>query len=98
MGQSLHDGGLTRTGLTDEYRVILGATAENLQYAAYLLVASYHGIELTILGSFVEVDGKSVEKAIPLILIVCKISVHGVSIIKILFFMFISTQCNFRFI
>ena len=77
MSKALHNGCLTRTGLTYQYRIILGATAKNLQYATNLLIATYHGVELTALCRLVEIDGKAVQEAILLVLIVCKVTVHS---------------------
>src|SRR5690242_2749987 len=44
--QAFDNSGLTNTCLTDQHRVILGATAENLDDAQDFHVASNHGIEL----------------------------------------------------
>ena len=55
--QSLHDGGLTRTGFTYQDRIVLGAAGEYLQHAAYLLVTSYHGVQLPLACVLHQVPG-----------------------------------------
>ena len=47
MGQALDDGRLTCTRLADEDGVVLGSSAENLQQASYLIVATDDGVELS---------------------------------------------------
>ena len=55
--QSLHDGGLAGARLADEDGVVLGAAGEYLQHAAYLLVTSYHGVQLALPGVLHQVPG-----------------------------------------
>ena len=57
LGKSLGDGGLTGTRFAYEHRVVFGASAKNLEHAAYLLVTSDYGVEFARAGAFVEVDG-----------------------------------------
>ena len=57
VSETLGDGGLSHTRLTDQTGVVLGAAAENLEHAAYLLVSADHGVELARAGAFVEIDG-----------------------------------------
>ena len=53
VGESFHDGCFSCSRFSYEYGVVLGASAEYLQYAPYLFVASYHGVELAALCRFV---------------------------------------------
>ncbi len=46
-GQSLYDGCLSCSRFTYQYRVVLCAARQNLQHAAYLVVAAYHRVELS---------------------------------------------------
>ena len=55
VGDTLGNSCLTDTCLADEYRVVLRAARENLQYAAYLLIATNDGIETSRTRSLVEV-------------------------------------------
>ena len=53
--QALGDGGLADAGLTDEHRVVLGATREHLDDASDLLVAPDDRVELALAGVLGEV-------------------------------------------
>src|ERR1022692_1296461 len=46
--QPFHDGRLAHTGFTDQHRVVLGAPAQNLNYALQFSVAADQGIELAV--------------------------------------------------
>ena len=48
LGESLDDGGLARTRLTYQDRVVLGSARENLQHAAYFFISAYHRVELAV--------------------------------------------------
>ena len=67
--QTFGDGGLAHAGLADEDGVVLGAAAEDLQHAAYLLVAPDDGVELAGLGQLVEVLGVLVQGVHRLLLV-----------------------------
>ncbi len=64
LGQPLGDRCLSGSRLADEHRVVLGASAQDLQYTANLVVASDHRVELAASRAFVEVDGILVERII----------------------------------
>ena len=53
--QTLHDGRLTRSRLTDKYRVVLRASREDLQHAPYFVVAADDGVEFSRTGIFHQV-------------------------------------------
>ena len=53
--QALHDGGFTRTRLTNKNRIIFSTTAQNLQDSTNLLITTDDGVELAILSPFHEV-------------------------------------------
>ena len=57
LGQTFHDGGLTRARFTDEDRVVLRTARQNLQHASYLVVTAYHWVELAFAGIVDEVLG-----------------------------------------
>ena len=57
LGQPLDDSRLARTGLADEDGGGFGAAAQNLQHAAYLLVAADDGVELALAGLGHQVAG-----------------------------------------
>ena len=57
VGQTLYNGGLTRTRLTNQDRVVLGPSAQDLQHATYLFVTSNHGVQFATTSCFAEVDG-----------------------------------------
>mmetsp|Transcript_24617 Transcript_24617/g.41127 ORF Transcript_24617/g.41127 Transcript_24617/m.41127 type:complete len:578 (+) Transcript_24617:1095-2828(+) len=54
--KALRDGGLAHTGLTNQARVVLGTTAQNLGHAFDLLGASNHGVELALLRLLGEIS------------------------------------------
>src|SRR5690606_28101647 len=59
--ESLDDGGLADAGLTDQHRVVLGATAQHLHHALDLLVAHDDRVELALAGRLGEVAPELVE-------------------------------------
>ena len=56
-GQSLDDGRLARSRFTYQDGVVLGASAQYLQHAAYLVVAPDDGVELALPGQLHQVFG-----------------------------------------
>ena len=60
--EALRDGGLADTGLTDQYRVILGATGQDLHDAPNLLITTDDRIDLAGPGSGSEVATVFVER------------------------------------
>ncbi len=59
--EALDDGGLADAGLTDEHRVVLGATAEDLHHPLGLAVAADHRVELLVACELGEVAPELVE-------------------------------------
>ena len=57
LGQTFHDGGLTRARFTYQDRVVLRTARQNLQHASYLVVTAYHRIELALTGIVDEILG-----------------------------------------
>ena len=57
LGQSFYDGGFAHAGLADQHRVVLGATGEDLDDAADLLIAPDHRVEFAFLGRGGQVGG-----------------------------------------
>src|ERR1044072_7155132 len=55
LGQALHDRRLADTGLADQHRVVLGATAQHLPDATNLVVAPDDWVELAFPGAFGQV-------------------------------------------
>ena len=55
LGEALDDGRLAGAGLADEHGVVLGAAAEHLHGAAYLVVAADDRVELALAGLLGEV-------------------------------------------
>ncbi|CRH75362.1 Protein of uncharacterised function (DUF3170) [Chlamydia trachomatis] len=53
--QSLDDGGLTNAGFTDQNRIVLGATREDLHDALHLDTTTNHRVELVIASSLGQV-------------------------------------------
>ena len=66
---SIHDflcdafryGCLTHTWFSDQYRIILCPSAEDLQYSSYLLVSSDYRIEFSLRCPFVKIDSEPAE-------------------------------------
>ena len=56
MRQTFDNRCLTHTGFTNEDRVVLCSTGEDLQHAANLVVATDDRVEFARLGAFAEVD------------------------------------------
>ena len=56
MCQTFGDSGLTHPWLTDQDRVVLCTTAQNLQYTTDFIVTANHRVEFTATGTFVQVD------------------------------------------
>ena len=61
-GETLGDGGLADAGLTDEHRVVLGPTGQDLDGAPDLVVAPDDGIETTVTGGLGEVRAELLER------------------------------------
>ena len=55
--QSLYDGCLTGTRFTDKHRIVLGASAQDLEYTTYFLVTTDYRVQLTGTCGFYQVDG-----------------------------------------
>ena len=64
LGQTFHDGGLTDTGLADQHRVVLGATAQHLHDAPNLVVPTDNWVELAFAGAFGQVGGVLLQRLI----------------------------------
>ena len=64
LGQPLHHGGLTHSGLANQHGVVLGASREHLAHPSNLGVPTNHGIEFAVLGAFGEVDAELLERAL----------------------------------
>ena len=56
--QALHYGSLAHARLTDEDRVVLGASAQDLQHPTNLIISSDDGVEFALLRTLAEVDCK----------------------------------------
>ena len=61
LGQALDNGGLTHAGLTDEHRVVFGATLQDLDGSADFIVAANHRVQLADAGTFGQVDAVFLE-------------------------------------
>ena len=59
--QTLHDGTLAHTGLTDQDGVVLLSSSQNLDDALNLLLTSYTGIQRAVDGSLRQVGAEGVE-------------------------------------
>ena len=55
LGQALYHGSFSHPGFTDQNRVILGASAQYLDYAANLLVTPNHRVQLPVHGALRQV-------------------------------------------
>ena len=64
LGQTFHDGGLTDTGLADQHRVVLGATAQHLHDASNLVVPTDNWVEFAFAGAFGQVGGVLLQRLI----------------------------------
>ncbi len=62
--QAFGDGRLAHAGLADQHRVVLGATAQDLDGAADFLVAPDHRIELALAGILGEVSGVFLQRVV----------------------------------
>ena len=62
LGQALDDRGLADSGFSDQHRIVLGPALQDLDRPADLLVAADHGIELALLGSLGQIDGKALQR------------------------------------
>ena len=54
--KTFHNGGLTRTRLTYQYRVVLGSTAQDLKHTADFVVTADNRVEFALLCAFAKVD------------------------------------------
>ena len=75
--QAFDDGRLARAGFADQDGVVLGSSAQYLQHAAYLLVASDDGVELAFACPLAEVLCVLVERTFLLLVVVGLIGVHS---------------------
>ena len=64
LGQTFHDGGLTDTGLADQHRVVLGATAQHLHDASNLVVPTDNWVEFAFAGALGQVGGVLLQRLI----------------------------------
>ncbi len=55
--QTFHDGSLADTGLPDQHRVVLGATAQNLDHTPDFGIAPDHRVKLALTGPGSQVGG-----------------------------------------
>ena len=69
LGQPLHDGCFTHTGLTQQHRVVLGAATEDLDDPLDLIAAADHRIHIALLGDLGEVATEGLESGRLLILV-----------------------------
>ena len=70
MGQTLHDGSLAGARLTDEHGIVLGASGQNLQDTANLLVTTDHGVEFALAGLVHKIAGIELQGFLLLLLVV----------------------------
>ncbi len=63
-GQALDDGGLADAGFADQYRIVLGAPAQDLHGAADFLIAADHRIQLALAGEFDQIAAISLQRLI----------------------------------
>jgi hypothetical protein len=56
LGEALDDGGLADAGLTDQYRVVLGAALQHLDRATDFVVATDDRVQLAVAGAFREIN------------------------------------------
>ena len=64
LGQALDDRGLADAGLTDQHRVVLGATGQHLHDATNLVVAPDDRVELAFAGALGQVGGVLLQRLI----------------------------------
>ncbi len=64
LGQALDDRGLADAGLTDQHRVVLGATAQHLHDATNLVVAPDDRVELALARALGQVGGVLLQRLI----------------------------------
>ena len=64
LGQALHDRGLADAGLTDQHRVVLGATGQHLHDAANLVVPPDDWVEFAFAGPLGQVGGVLLQRLI----------------------------------
>ena len=57
LGHSLHNRRFTNPRFTQQDRVVLGTSGQDLKHPAYLIIPSDHRIDFPFLSSFVQVDG-----------------------------------------
>ncbi|MNH05054.1 hypothetical protein D3C79_643670 [compost metagenome] len=62
LGQAFGDGGFTDTGLTDQQRVVLAPTGEDLRHALDFELATDQRIDAPLTGLFVEVAGIGIQR------------------------------------
>ena len=80
LGETFHNGGLTGTRLTNQNRVVLGASAQDLEHTADFLIATYHRVELSVSGSFYQVDGILAQR---LVGVLARLRSHVLSLAKL---------------
>src|ERR1700722_14788235 len=64
LGQTFDDRGLADTGLADQYRVVLGTTAQHLDDASNLVVSTDNWVELAFTRAFGQVGGVLLQRLI----------------------------------
>jgi hypothetical protein len=67
VSQSLHDGGLTGTRFANQDRVILGASAQDLQHASDFLVTADYRVEFAASCRLVQVDGVLAQRLVSIL-------------------------------
>ena len=65
LGEPFNDRGLAHSGLSDEHRVVLGATGQDLHYPFDLALTAYDRVELGITRHLGEVPSELVENRRP---------------------------------
>ena len=79
--ETFHDGGLTRTRLTNQNRIILRAPGKNLQQPSDLIVTTDHWVELAFAGQVHEVLCIFLQR---LIVVVSRLRLHLLSLTQFL--------------
>jgi hypothetical protein len=62
LGEPFDDRRLTDAGFTDQHRIVLGATLQNLDGSADFVVSTDHRIELAVFGPLREIDRVFLER------------------------------------
>ena len=64
LGQPLHNGSLTNTGITHQHRIVLGTAGKNLHHTTNLTVTPHHGIQLLAASQLRKVAAEFSQKAL----------------------------------